>query len=162
MMEPTARDAYLEAQIMTATPQKLRLMLIEAALRFARQAYEAQLGEQHEEVFDATIRCRRLVTELLTSIDRERSPLAKKIVALYVYLFQALTEAQLKRDADKFNDVINVLEIERDTWRELCERMPLAPVHQHTDGPHEIRSSAPAILPASGIQTPTSSFSLDA
>jgi len=161
-MDPSARDAYLESQIMTATPQKLRLMLIEAALRFARRAYEAQLGEQLEEAFENTLRCRRIVTELLTSVDPGHSPLTKQVVALYVYLFQTLTEAQLKRSPEKFNDVIKVLEIERETWRDLCEKMPLASVDAKAVMPKEIRSSAPAILPVDGSQLPTGSFSLDA
>ena len=37
MMQQPAHESYLEAQVMTATPQKLRLMLIEGAIRFARQ-----------------------------------------------------------------------------------------------------------------------------
>jgi len=160
-MDPAARDAYLESQIATATPQKLRLMLIEAALRFARKAHDAQLAEQHEEAFDATLRCRRIVTELLTSVDPDYSSLTKQIVALYVYLFQMLTEAQLKRSPQKFHDVVKVLEIERETWRQLCERMPLAPIETKAAA-KEIRSSAPAILPVTGNPAPTGSFSLDA
>jgi len=159
-MDASARDAYLEAQIKTATPQKLRLMLIEAALRFARSAYDALADGHHEEMFEATVRCRRILTELLSSVDQGHSPLTKQVVALYVYLFQTLTEAQLKRNPDRYSDVIKVLEIERDTWRQLCERMPLAPVDN--SGPKEIRSTAPAIIPTGNVPLSSGSFSLDA
>ena len=43
-MLPTPRDAYLETQVLTATPQRLRLMLIEGAIRkitAAQAAHEA-------------------------------------------------------------------------------------------------------------------------
>ena len=39
-MDRTAQNAYLEAQANTATPQKLRLMLIDGGLRFARQTLD--------------------------------------------------------------------------------------------------------------------------
>ena len=37
-MYASPRDAYLETEVTTATPQRLRLMLIEAAIRRARAA----------------------------------------------------------------------------------------------------------------------------
>jgi len=42
------------------------------------------------------------------------------VLGIYLFLFQELTEAQLRRDASRMDGVIRVLEEERTTWQELC------------------------------------------
>ena len=69
-----ARERYLEAQVMTATPQKLRLMLIEGAIQHARQALEFERLEQPEQRGKSISRCRAIVAELLGSIRPDQSP----------------------------------------------------------------------------------------
>lgn len=115
-----ARHAYLETQIATAAPQQLRLMLIEAALRLARQTADAWREERRDEALDTLIRCRSIVTELISGIRAGSSQLADKVLGIYLFLFQELTEAQLRRDASRMDGIIRVLEEERATWQELC------------------------------------------
>lgn len=126
-MHATARDAYLEAQVLTATPHKLRLLLIEGALRFARQSLKCWDDHRDAEALQALVRCRAIVSELLTSIRTEESPVARKVAAVYVFLFRELAEAQLQRDPSRLPGAIEVLETERETWRQVCDRMPQAP-----------------------------------
>jgi flagellar secretion chaperone FliS len=114
------RHAYLETQIATAAPQQLRLMLIEGALRLARQTADAWREERRDEALDTLIRCRSIITELISGIRAGSSQLADKVLGIYLFLFQELTEAQLRRDASRMDGVIRVLEEERTTWQELC------------------------------------------
>ena len=114
-----ARHAYLETQIATAAPQQLRLMLIEGALRLARQTADAWREDRRDEPLDTLIRCRSIITELISGIRAGSSQLADKVLGIYLFLFQELTEAQL-RDASRMDGVIRVLEEERTTWQELC------------------------------------------
>ena len=37
-------------------------------------------------------------------------------------MFRLLTEAQLYRDSERLDDALRLLEMERETWREVCER----------------------------------------
>ena len=53
-------NPYLESQIMTATPQKLRLLLIEGAIRFARQTLELWEKEQNDQALEAYRQALRL------------------------------------------------------------------------------------------------------
>ena len=82
------------------------------------------------------------------------------MASLYLFVFQHLTEAQLRRDAKMVEEAIGVLEIERGTWRQLCEEMPQAPVPtaEHlAAGPQEI--IAPAIAyPDADLQSGSISF----
>jgi flagellar protein FliS len=127
-MDPRARDSYLEAQVMTATPQKLRLMLIDGALRLARQALQHWEHDRQAEANEAVVRCRAVITELLASVRVNDSALAQRVASVYVYLFRSLTETQAQRDPQRLHDAIRVLEVERETWREVCEKLPHSPM----------------------------------
>ncbi len=46
---------------------------------------------------------------------------------MYLYVYQSLTTAQLRRDVGLVQEVIAVLEIERGTWRQVCDEMSHSP-----------------------------------
>ena len=149
-MSDSARDAYLETQVMTATPQKLRLMLIEGALRFAKQTLHHWENKQDQEAFESIIRARSIVTELLASVQPEQGELTGPVIGVYTYLFQTLTEAQLERDQQKMADVIRVLDVERETWRLVCEQLTESPAPggpESTTAGEVTASDLPAIAP---------------
>jgi len=132
-MSSNARDVYLETQIRTATPQRLRLMLIEGALRFARQSLELwEDPQQRDARFDALSRCRSIVSELYATIKTEGFPVAATVKAIYLFLFQQLAEASFSKDPQKVRGVIRVLEQERETWQQLCAKMPEPPARDHS------------------------------
>lgn len=129
-MQQHPRDAYLEAEVRTATPQRLRLMLIDGALRFGRKALDRWGdGQQSAESYEALARCRSIVAELAGSI-RVDQPLAKQVQDIQLFLFRQLAEAPTHNDPDRLRRVIEVLEVERETWRQLCEQMPDAPAKE--------------------------------
>ena len=159
MLDAFPQSAYLETQIATATPQRLRLMLIEGALRTARKTAEAWEQERKDEALESLIRCRAIVTELIAGIRAGSSPLADKVLSLYLFLFQELTETQFSGDPDKLSGVIRVLEEERTTWQELCEALPASgrsPVSQQRE------VIAPVSLGSSPSSASSESISLEA
>jgi flagellar protein FliS len=118
------RDTYFETQVFTASPQKLQLMLIDGALTYARQATEHWRHGRIYEGGEATIACQRIVTELLRGLKADVAPeLVGNVASVYNFVFRSLTDAGMKRDQAKLNDVIAVLEIERETWRQVCEQL---------------------------------------
>jgi flagellar protein FliS len=159
----SAADSYLENEVLTATPQKLRLLLIEGAIRFAHDAIRHWDGGRNEEACEAIIRCRDIVTELLTVIDKKDFAPASQVYELYLFLFGELTEAQRHRDADQMRGVLRVLETERETWRLVCEQLPESPVPPHHFQPKEITAPAfPAQAVGGSFPGGPASFSLDA
>ncbi|QDU94835.1 flagellar export chaperone FliS [Lignipirellula cremea] len=124
MQNDHARNVYLETQINTATPQKLRLMLIGGAIRFARQTMEHWRNEEPEQAFEALIRSRSIVSELLATIRPSSGPLERTMAAIYAYIFQTMTLAQMERSEEKLLATIQVLEEEQATWLALCEKYP--------------------------------------
>lgn len=150
-------DIYLETQVTTATPQRLRLMLIEAAIRQARRALEFWEAGRETDALDALTRCREIVGELLAGVKEAASPLAKQVLALYVFLLNTLTGAQFSRSREAVEAAIRVLEEDRQTWQLLCEREVNVPPQSAA------ASTAEEFAPASlAGHFSTSSLSLDA
>jgi flagellar protein FliS len=119
-----AHDAYFENQVFTATPQKLRWMAIDGAIRFARQAAEYWRQEKVFEGGEALIGCQRLLVELMSTVKPERAPeIAGNVIELYAYVSRLLNDARRTRDPKMLADVIEILEIERETWRQVCEQL---------------------------------------
>ncbi|HEV3345191.1 MAG TPA: flagellar export chaperone FliS [Pirellulales bacterium] len=117
-------DQYFENQVFTATPQRLRLMLIDGALQYAhRAAIHWEQGRNYE-AGEAIVGCQRIVTELLRGLRADLAPdLVADLAALYNFVFRSLIEAGLKRDPSKLADAVKVLEIDRETWRQVCEQL---------------------------------------
>lgn len=136
-MNYNARDEYLVNQVMTAPPQKLQLMLLDAALRFAQKAKDHWAAGEDADAGEAILRVQEIVTEIMAGIrpDGDKA-LASKVSAIYAFIFRSLVTAHLRRDEAKLNEAMSVLQIERETWQRVCEQMaaagaPVAPT-DHT------------------------------
>ena len=169
-MLPTARDAYLETQILTATPQRLRLMLIDGAMRKINAAIAAfENGDEQKAITDIG-QCRDIVAELIAGIDPEQTPVAKQVLAVYAFLYSTLVDAQFGRKASLLPEALRVLAEEQKTWQAVCEQMPerLTPI---VHGSHEGEELAPQRVAETwsagyssspSVQQRESAFSLDA
>jgi flagellar protein FliS len=148
-MNATARDEYLTTEVMTAPPQKLQLMLIEGAIRFGQQTRDFWCDNRNEEAWEALVRCRRIVTEIMCNVKPEMGDLARNVRSIYAYLFRLLTEAHRDKSDQKLADALRILEIERDTWQAVCEKLGTA---------------SPAATPAPGAmsESPVEGLSLQA
>ncbi|TWT33317.1 flagellar export chaperone FliS [Blastopirellula retiformator] len=155
MFEYGATNSYLETEVLTATPQKLQLMLIGGAIRFAQQAKHLKDEGQDEAAWEALLRCRGIITEILINIRPQITPLAGQVAGVYLYLFRELSDIQISNQYEKILSLIPVLEEERDTWSQLCEAMPEAP-EMPREEVKEITVSNSQPLPESGHQGGTS------
>jgi flagellar protein FliS len=115
---------YLEAQVRTASPERLHLMVIDAAIRFARQGLEAVEANDRERSFQALSRSRACLSELLAGIKLEPNPeLAGQLRSLFTFAHRQLTIGELKHNAGAIRDALTVLELHRETWQELLSRL---------------------------------------
>ncbi len=115
---------YLSTEILTSPPQKLRLLLLEGAVRFVRRTESAWENGNLEEGYQYLERARGIVSELLVSINKEVWPeLAERVAALYRFIYTALAEAGLTQNLLRLREAAKILEMERDTWREVCQRL---------------------------------------
>ena len=122
-MPPSARESYQAAEITTASPHKLQLLLIEAALRSAQCPGQQWRDQRPEEAFQSLLHAQAVVTELLRGVDQQ-SPgeLNARAASVYAFIFRRLAEVGFQRDDDKLGEAIRLLEFERETWRQVCQQ----------------------------------------
>jgi flagellar protein FliS len=120
-MAPSVRETYLAGEVFSATPQKLQLMLIEAAIRLANQASEHWQAGRQAKGTQALGRCQMIMVELLSGLRPDQMPeLVARVAGVYMFVYRSLVAAQRDRDPRKVADAVQVLEIERETWRQVC------------------------------------------
>ncbi len=123
-MESSARNSYLVTEVMTATPQKLQLMLLDAAIRAAERARQRWLAKDDDRACEDLIHAQQIMGELIAGLDDEvDSDLVKKVASVYLFIFRSLMEANHNRDEKKLDDALKVLKVERETWRQVCEEL---------------------------------------
>jgi flagellar protein FliS len=123
-MNLSPSDTYLETQIVTATPQRLRLMLITAAIRKLRQVQAAYQAGQTPSGDEALAACREIVTELIAGISPQKSPLVQRVLGLYVYIYSQLVELRVHRDPAVIQKLLGILSEEEQTWQQVCLKWP--------------------------------------
>lgn len=118
---------YLETQVMTATPHQLHLMVVDGALRFARQGKLSLEENDYEMAHMALAQSRDFMNELLGGMDEKKSPeLVDQMKGLFVFIFKSLAAADLEKKPEFAQDAISILEKHRETWVELGEKLPNA------------------------------------
>jgi flagellar secretion chaperone FliS len=120
---PAQQSSYLESKVLTAPPYRLHLMLIEGAIRAARQADEALRRGDQVSAAPSLLRVIDIVGEMLAGVRGQNADLNKRLTDLYWFLFRLATEAKIHSDAEKLAALMRLLEYERQTWHLLCERM---------------------------------------
>jgi flagellar secretion chaperone FliS len=119
-----AANAYLKTRVMTATPEELRLMLLDGAIKFGKQGREGLVAKNYEQTYLGLSQCRDIILELMTSIRVELNPeLANNIRALYSFIYTQLIEGTHEKDIPKIDKAIELIEFERETWVMLMEKL---------------------------------------
>jgi len=121
--------SYLKTRVFTASPQELRLLLLDGAVKFARQGREAMEKKDFEGIYNGISQCRAIGTELLTSVRDDADPvLAERVRSVYTFIFRELMEVGFNRDIARTDRVIELLEYERETWAMVIEKIGRASV----------------------------------
>ncbi len=123
-MQPnSAANSYMRTRILTASPQELRLMLYDGAIKFTQQARQAVLDKRIEDSYNSLMRAQKIVLELSTSLRPDVDPqLCDKLNALYTYIYRLLIEANLHKQVKPIDEALKLLEYEKDTWKMLMDK----------------------------------------
>jgi flagellar secretion chaperone FliS len=123
-MTETPANAYLRTKVLTASPEELRLMLLDGAIKFASQGREGLQTRNHELAYNGISQCRNIVLELLTTIRPEFDPeMCERVKGLYAFMYTELVEASIGRDIARLDAVVSLLEYERETWQLLIRKL---------------------------------------
>ncbi len=117
-------NAYLRTKVMTASPAELRLMLFDGAIRYAEQAKAGLANRDYEAAYLGITRCQNILLELINALRPEHNPtLCEKLSALYTFMYTRLMKASSERNPALVDEVIQLLQYERETWSMLLERV---------------------------------------
>ncbi len=122
-MTQDLQNAYLRAKVFSATPEELRLMLLDGALRFTRQAREGLAAKNYEASFHGFTSARAILLELAQSISPDTDEaLRSNISGVYMFIYRRLVDANLEKSAAVVDEAISLLEYERETWALYLEK----------------------------------------
>lgn len=108
---------YSANQLTTATPGKLLVMTYDAAIRFARVASENMKEHKLDEQSANINRVQNILLELISCLDHKAdSHLAANLHSIYDYMFNKLTQANIRDDVDALDEVIEMLSELRTAW----------------------------------------------
>lgn len=123
-MSQTTTNAYLTTKVMSASPEELRLMLLDGSIKFAYQGLEGLKAKDYEASYNGLTQCRNIVLELLNGIrDGDDPELADKVRGVYTFLYAELVEVGIQREPARLEKLIKLLEYERETWVLLMEKL---------------------------------------
>lgn len=120
-------NPYFRTKVMTATPEQLRMMLLEGVLQFMREGREGLAEKNYEKSFEGLSQAKAIVMELINALKPEVAPdLCDRMQSLYLYVYRLLTDGAFEKDLKKIDEAIELMEFERETWAMLLEKIASA------------------------------------
>nr|MCU0719819.1 flagellar protein FliS [Pirellula sp.] len=113
-MDP--REAFLLQEIQSASPAKLRFLLLQKAHGLCLVVSDLWKENRHNDAEQWVIRIQDIVTELLSGVVDPRHELAQITSDLYVFLSKLVVAVMIERDVEALQNVTEILEIEMETW----------------------------------------------
>jgi flagellar protein FliS len=114
-------QAYRESAVLTATPERLVVMLYDGARRFLHQAAHAMRGGDVPVAHERLRRAEAIVDHLLATLDLSQGEVAERLEAIYAFCQRLLAEGRMKQDADQLDKVSELLGELREAWAQLAE-----------------------------------------
>lgn len=115
-----AASAYQNNKINTATPAELTLMLYEGAIKYCNIAIIAIEDNDISKTNTNILKAEKIISYLRQTLDLKYN-VAKDFDNVYSYVYERLVEANLKKDKDIINEVLEHLREMRDTWKEVIK-----------------------------------------
>lgn len=114
---------YREMEIKTSSPAKLILILYNEAIKCLNRAKEKIKVKNVEESNDLLIRAQKIIRELMCSLNLKVGEMATRWYSLYEYIYYRLIQANLQKDVQVIDEVLDLLKPLRDAWIKAMEEV---------------------------------------
>ncbi|MFW5856672.1 MAG: flagellar export chaperone FliS [Planctomycetota bacterium] len=122
-MVQNGHTEYMKTQILTASKERLVLMLFDGALRFCEQGKKGWAEDDLERAHTGMVRAQDILLELLYALDKEQGgKIADNLAQLYTFCYRHLVEANMEKSNEKVDEVIGVLHNLREAWSEAMDK----------------------------------------
>lgn len=112
---------YQEQSIKTASPGELTLMLYNGCIKFINQAKQFIEQKDIEKANNAIIRAQDIIQELLVTLNMGYE-ISKNLAALYDFMYRRLIDANISKDVEALDEVLDLVTELRDTWKEVIKK----------------------------------------
>jgi flagellar protein FliS len=130
---------YQKAAVSTLDQKKMIVLLYDGAIKFLSIAMNKMNGGDAYEAHTNLIRGKSIVAELLASLDMDAGgDIAINLQRLYAYMFNTLIDANMERDVNRVQEVIELLKQLREAWKVVESPK------QASAGPDNANSEQPA------------------
>jgi flagellar protein FliS len=124
---PSASKAYTESSVLTASPERLVVMLYDGAIRFLHQAAAAMEGGDRQQAQYRLRRADAIVDELNLSLDMTQGELPSHLRAIYLFCRRQIVEAIVQQAVEPIRVVIGLLAELRQSWDRLAREAAAQP-----------------------------------
>ena len=112
---------YRELEIKTSSSQGLILLLYNGVIRFLNEA-KAKIEEKNwEEANKFLIKGQKVISELMVSLNLKIGDFTKDWYSLYAYMHQRLIEANLKKEVEPIEEVLELIIPLRNSWIQIMK-----------------------------------------
>jgi flagellar protein FliS len=108
--------AYRESAVLSASPERLVVMLYDGARRFLNQAAIAMREQQTETAHYKLRRAEDILLHLRETLDMEQGQVAVRLQTIYLFCQRHLRQARIDRDPAKIEQVSGLLTGLREAW----------------------------------------------
>lgn len=113
---------YQKTQVVTASREKILLMLYEGAIRFTKQARVAMNDKKVAEKGKAISKATAILSELMATLDfKIGGQLAQDLENLYIFMIDKLIEANVHNKVECLDEVEKLLNTLYTAWKDVVE-----------------------------------------
>lgn len=108
---------YQQAQVDTASPERLLLMLYEGAIRFLNAGRKGIVERKYEVAHQNIVKAQDIITEFMATLNmQDGGEFAQNLFDLYEYLNNRLTLANTQKNAAIVDEVLGFVKELHEAW----------------------------------------------
>lgn len=109
---------YKQDNVTTATPVDLIIMLYDGCVKQLKLAKIQKESNQLDKVSECLEKAEEIVLELVRSLNMQ-IPMSKDLLALYEFMLDEMVQANIRKDMDRLDPVIEMLNSLNESWRQV-------------------------------------------
>jgi len=120
MIAYNAYNQYKENSIYTASPEELTLMLYNGLVKFIMRGIDSIEKKNIQDANTNIIKAQNIVSEFMNTLDMNYE-ISSSLYSIYDYMLRRLIDANIAKDKDILEEVLNFTKVLRDTWEQAMK-----------------------------------------
>jgi flagellar protein FliS len=120
MIAYNAYNQYKENSIYTASPEELTLMLYNGLVKFIMRGIDSIEKKNIQDANTNIIKAQNIVSEFMNTLDMNYE-ISSSLYSIYDYMLRRLIDANIAKDKDILEEVLNFAKVLRDTWEQAMK-----------------------------------------